>query len=330
MMDGLAAVGRQNLWNQPVYARFLEEVDPFRDTDRFRPRNRIYAGQQAFWAIPSPEPLLSERFWDMVAHALPDPRLTQAAASLAAGIAAWEADYRRLLLVAILRAGVPIADWLTRLLPGSVAVATSLFCGLGVDQVAIARLQQTYPDRRLLFVDGWTGQGGVARELSRLALAPLAVLIDPWGWADFAGCRDDIFCPTACFTGPTTLGFSRTFYRNDDDLFNAYLFPERYTRPALVQQWQASCRNTHAQPLESTQRFFTTTHLRVHSNEVCRALINADPEVVYFAVSQAEANSAYGLMLELTEERKVKTQFDVGWLREYKTHVACALNKSQG
>ena len=81
--------------------------------------------------------------------------------------------------MAILRAGVPIADWLSQLLPGSVSVSISLFAGLGIDQMALQTLQSAYRERKIVFVDGWTGRSGVARELAKLQLAPLAVLIDP-------------------------------------------------------------------------------------------------------------------------------------------------------
>ncbi len=324
-MDGLHAVGRKNLWDQPVYAHFLEEIDPYHDTGHFRPRSKAYDGSTTFWSIPSPEPQLPDSFWDLVEQGFPHPLLQTAAAALAAGIATRYPDDQHIVFVAILRAGVPIADWLTRLLPGTTAIATSLFCGLGVDRVAITHLKQTYPDRRLIFVDGWTGRGGVAREIAQRADAPLAVLIDPWGWADVAGSREDIFCPSACFTGPATLGFSRTFYRNDQQRFSAYLFPERYTRPQMIHTWQAACPSTISQPLPPGDRFFTPTNLRVHSNEVCRALINAHPTTIHFATSRHEAYEHYRLLLELAEWRAVPSIFDAGWLDDYQTCVACEL-----
>ncbi len=324
-MDGLQTVGRANLWHQPVYADFLAELDPYQATAHFRPRSKAYDGSTTFWTIPSPEPALSEAIWALVGADFRQPQLQTAAATLAASIAERYPAYEQLVFVAILRAGVPIADWLTRMLPGSTALATSLFCGLGLDRVALAQVQRTYPDRQLLFVDGWTGRGGVARELVALALGPLAVLFDPWGWAAFAGSREDFLCPSACFTGPTTLGFSRTFYTNAQQRFNAYLFPEKYMRPHLVQAWQNACPQAGTHALPTGERFFKPTSLRLHSNEVVRALINADPQHIYFASSKSAAYEAYRLLLELAEWRAVPTSFDVHWLHDYQSQVACAL-----
>lgn len=321
-IDGLQRAGRVNLWQQPVCANFRPEIDPFHNPDYFRPLSQAYTGHNTYWTIPSPEPNLPSSFWTTLTAQLATDRLPEAATALAAAIAEWEPQYDRLLFIAILRAGVPIADWLTRLLPGSQAVAMSMFVGLGVDSVALEMLRHHYPHKRLLFVDGWTGRGGVARALAELGLAPLAVLNDPWGWADFSGCDADIFCPTACFTGPTTLGFSRTFYTAEDELFAAYLFPEKYTRPALVQQWQSLCPAAGGRPIRRRDQFYRETTLRLHSNEVCRGLINANPSEIYFAADKATAQARYALLLDLAAWRKVPTRFNIAWLADYQTQVA--------
>jgi len=311
-----------DLWQQPVYARFLPEIDPFHELHYFRPLDQAYNGNNSYWQIPTPEPFLPNEFLTTVGQ-FHHPKLSTAMATLAATIMAWQPDMSRLLLVAILRAGMPIADGVARLLPGAVTVSLSLFPGLGIDQVALQTLQRDYPNHRWLFVDGWTGRGNVAREVAKLGIAPLAVLTDPWGWADFAGCHEDIFCPSACFTGPTTLGFSRTSYVDNQSMFAAYLFPEKYTRPDIIQQWRANYPATLAQPLMPMTRFFKQTPLRVHSNEVCRALINAKPKVVYFADDSHYATEHYNLLLQLAELRHIPVEFEVHRLRDYQTKVAC-------
>lgn len=329
LLDGLQPTHPRNLWGQAVYAELLPEIEPFDNPNYFRPLSQAYDGHNSYWATPSPEPPLSDEFWQQVAQHLDRPTLQQAATALAAAIAEWEPNSERLIFMAVLRAGVPIADWLTRLLPGSQAVAMSLFVGLGVDQVALQTLQHDYPNHRFLFVDGWTGRGGVSRLLADLAIAPLAVLVDPWGWADFAGVQDDLFCPTACFTGPATLGFSRTFYQADDRMFGSYLFPERHTRPDLVRQWQTLCPLTPSSPPPARTRFFKQTDLRLHSNEVCRALINANPAELHFADQPAFAEREYGLLLALADQRRVPVRFNQAWVREYRTRVAATLHPSQ-
>jgi len=325
------------MWGQHVYANFLPEIDPFNEPTYFRSLNQSYNGNNTYWAKPSPEPHLPDDFLKLVTEQFRNQAVSEAVSRLAASITAWESDYQRLILVAILRAGVPIADWLTRLLPGATAVSMSLFTGLGIDRVAIETLKRDYPQQRILFVDGWTGRGGVSRELAKLGMAPLAVLIDPWGWADFSGSNEDIFCPTACFTGPTTLGFSRTFYVDAESMFAAYLFPERYSRPALVTEWQAACPAPSLSfPLDlggqsrSTEahegRFFKKIALRVHSNEVCRTLINSHPKKIYFADDENYANKQYALLLNLAELRQVPVIFGAKWLNDYQTKVACQLS----
>lgn len=316
---------RQNLWHQPVYANFLPEVDPYEDLHLFRPFNRAYDGNNTFWHLPSPEPKLNSDFWQLVKAELDNAAIRQAASRLAGAISRWETDNSKLLFIAILRAGVPIADWLCQLLPGSVSVSVSLFAGLGIDQVALKNLQSEYPDRKIVFVDGWTGRGGVARELAKLKLAPLAVLVDPWSWADFSGSDKDLFCPTACFTGLATLGFSRTFYVDDRNCFSAYLFPSQYLRPELVQTWQDLCPDKLLEPVISQPKLFVSTDLRIHSNEVCRALINANPDTIYFASGLTYVQEHYNLLLKLAQLRQVKTVFNCNDLRDYQTQVACSL-----
>lgn len=318
-----------NLWQQDVYAELLETVDPFNDLDRFRPLHRAYTGDNTFWQTPSPEPPLPDAFWQRLKDLLDNPEIQNAVQILAGRIAEWEADGSRLVFAAILRAGVPIADWLSRLFPGSVAASLSLFVGLGIDQTALHMLQTVYPDRKIIFVDGWTGKGGVSRAIASLKAGPLAVLNDPWGWADFCGSREDIFCPTACFTGAATLGFSRTFRQEDKQLFGAYRFPEACTQPHLVKQWQSLCpsRIIGGSPADGENRqFFQETALRLHSNEVCRALINADPKIIYFADDKKYVYRHYSLLLELAERRKVPVLFDRPDLKRYLTRAACELN----
>ncbi|MBC6478227.1 MAG: hypothetical protein GDA56_11020 [Hormoscilla sp. GM7CHS1pb] len=375
-MTLLTDLGRNNLWNQPVYAEFRKEIDPFRDLQYFR-NYLAYDGQNAFWTKPCPEPNLEEEFWHLVLSKLADEKLQLAATRLASAIISTAPDPSKLLFVAILRGGVPIADWLCRLLPGSVAVALSLFVGIGIDGVALQKARSDYPDREIIFVDGWTGKGGVARELSKLEIGPLAVLIDPWGWADFAGAVDDLFCPTACFTGVATLGFSSGFYVDDRSLFSSYLFPEAYCRPELVTTWQNACPQFLAptlkggatgtkpacagsdllskplpvkvsptlkggatgtkpacagsdllsKPLADKQPFWLETDLRIHSNEVCRGLLNANPDTLYFADDRTYVREHYSLILALAERRRVNIVYNAKHLADYQTRVACSFQK---
>jgi len=341
-------------WNQRFYLKLEEKVHPFNEPHRFRPLSRAYNGNSTFWATPSPEPDLNDAFWQNVESSCKEHYgIYNAAQNLAASILQWQPDPEKIIFVSILRAGVPVTEWLCTMLPGSVGAALSLFVGIGIDQVALAAIERDFPDRHIIFVDGWTGRGGVAREIAKLNRGPLAVLIDPWGWADFSGAREDLFCPSASFTGLATLGFSRTFFVDSDRLFSAYRFSEEFAKPEIVKQWQLSSpeyppyyvtqsystqsktdntqfRTEHTQfKTESTQsqikRFYADTSLRVHSNEVCRALINAAPDTLFFADDKLSVQEQFPLLLELADQRGVEAEFNVGHLKKLKTRVACSL-----
>ncbi|WP_373498609.1 cysteine protease StiP domain-containing protein [Desulfococcus sp.] len=321
-----------DLWGQKIYAQFLGEIDPFEDHEHFRPLDRAYTGDNTFWTVPSPEPRLSDAFWKRVAAHLDDEKIQEAGRCLAEAVSRWEPQGDHLVFAAILRAGVPVADWLCRFFPGAKAAALSLFVGLGIDGAALDALRRRHPKRKIVFVDGWTGRGGVARAISGLGMGPLAVLIDPWGWADFSGTREDLFCPTACFTGVATLGFSRTFFVDRTRLFGAYRFPGRYCRGALVKAWQdlwPGMGSTGGVRRPRPRRFFRETSLRIHANEVCRALINAAPERLLFLDPADVAKRLYPLLPDLAERRKVPVQYGVGRIADLGTRVACTL-KSTG
>jgi hypothetical protein len=72
----------------------------------------------------------------------------------------------------------------------------------------------------LQFVDGWTGKGAIARELSA-AVRPLglddrlAVLADPGWCAPTFGTRDDFLIPSACLNSTVSGLVSRTVLRDD-------------------------------------------------------------------------------------------------------------------
>ncbi|RYE60191.1 MAG: hypothetical protein EOO82_03500, partial [Oxalobacteraceae bacterium] len=43
--------------------------------------------------------------------------------------------------------------------------ALSMFYGLGWDEAALTQIIADFPDRELIFVDGWTSGGGVATQI---------------------------------------------------------------------------------------------------------------------------------------------------------------------
>jgi hypothetical protein len=127
-------------------------------------------------------------------------------------------------LVSLARAGTPIGvllrRWALRSGHDLPHYSVSIVRGRGIDQVAMSWLTRRYPAASLQFVDGWTGKGAIARELS-VAVAPLglddrlAVLADPGCCAPTFGTRDDFLIPSACLNSTVSGLVSRTVLRDD-------------------------------------------------------------------------------------------------------------------
>jgi hypothetical protein len=323
--------------NLKIVARNCGLVDPY------LPANKpLFRGEEAFeaevtgrarWSKPSPEPLLDARFEAVLQGSIASNAslMSGLAHELTGKIAAYYADGAKPVLIAVLRAGVPITALLSKLLSkewGEVVPvrAFSLFYGLGWDEVALEQIVAEFPGRPLLFVDGWTSGGNVATEMNR-ALdmwlesgkpdfsagqgAKLAVLCDPRGKADFSAIQADLFVPSACFTAPETLGFSRGFALGEDELFGVYEFPQQHLKPAWVKQWlevvdvPPAALPPHFQgEIESTP-----SGIRIHVNEVVRSLINRDPQEIWLSDDEFTAQRRLAPLLHLAKLRGVPVAF---------------------
>ncbi|MDC7123428.1 phosphoribosyltransferase [Cellulomonas fimi] len=134
-------------------------------------------------------------------------------------------------LVSLARAGTPVGilvrRWAHRVhgldLPHH---AVSIVRGRGIDDVALRYLAAHHDPASVVFVDGWTGKGAIARELDA-ALADherrtgvafprdLAVLADPGRCVRLAGTRDDFLVPSACLNSTVSGLVSRTVLNRD-------------------------------------------------------------------------------------------------------------------
>jgi hypothetical protein len=84
-----------------------------------------------------------------------------------------------------------------------------------MDPVALRHLALHHDPRDVVFVDGWTGKGAIARELAAaVAGSPfdprLAVLADPGSCVTTFGTRDDFLVPSACLNSTVSGLVSRT------------------------------------------------------------------------------------------------------------------------
>ncbi len=129
-------------------------------------------------------------------------------------------------LASLARAGTPVGilmrRWAQRFhrldLPH---YAVSIVRGRGIDEVALRYLAARHDPASVVFVDGWTGKGAIARELTqaldavRRAGGPafsddLAVLADPGHCVRTFGTRDDFLIASACLNSTVSGLVSRT------------------------------------------------------------------------------------------------------------------------
>jgi hypothetical protein len=132
----------------------------------------------------------------------------------------------RLVLASLARAGTPVGilmrRWARYAHGTDLAHYTvSIVRGRGIDTVALAFLAAHHDPRDVVFVDGWTGKGAIARELTEAvnlanesfgtAFSPsLAVLADPGSCVMTFGTREDYLIPSACLNSTVSGLVSRT------------------------------------------------------------------------------------------------------------------------
>lgn len=183
--------------------------------------------------------------------ALYQSALSKNAARVAADIAVVArrimiARNRRPVLVSLARAGTPVGVLLRRYLSNfhSYEVphyAVSIVRGKGIDPNALAYIAAKHDPADVIFVDGWTGKGAIARELSdALAMhqeltgqafpSDLAVLADTGHCTTIYGTRDDYLIPSAALNSTVSGLVSRTVLNDDligpDDYHGAKFYAE--------------------------------------------------------------------------------------------------------
>jgi len=124
-------------------------------------------------------------------------------------------------LVSLARAGTPYGVILKRLLLKSGLdvphFSISVIKERGIDKVALGIIINRYPSARIIFVDGWTGQGQIRAELQRSMQNwfsnmkwELLTAGDIASVSDICGTREDILLPS-CMLNATVSGLiSRT------------------------------------------------------------------------------------------------------------------------
>ncbi len=129
-------------------------------------------------------------------------------------------------LASLARAGTPVGILMRRWAQRRHGLdlphyALSIVRGRGIDAVALRYLTQRHDPADVMFVDGWTGKGAIARELAAAvgaanaefgtAFAPdLAVLADTGHCVELFGTREDYLIPSACLNSTVSGLVSRT------------------------------------------------------------------------------------------------------------------------
>jgi Phosphoribosyl transferase (PRTase)/PELOTA RNA binding domain len=130
----------------------------------------------------------------------------------------------RAVLASLARAGTPVGILIRRWARYAHGLdlphyAVSIVRGRGIDTEALRYLAARHDPSTVIFVDGWTGKGAIARELTAAldgTFAPdLAVLADPGGCTALHGTRDDFLIPSACLNSTVSGLVSRTVLNRD-------------------------------------------------------------------------------------------------------------------
>ncbi len=188
----------------------------------------IQSGQKHYSQLLSHESLPPESYLELFYQAMAANKQRVAAdvLCLATGIVATRPH--GITLVSLARAGTPIGVLLKHLLKRYHGIeaahySISIIRDIGIDQNALRYILQRHPAQTLVFVDGWTGKGVIARQLAASLEAfaqsdgvnmpaELYVLADLSGSAAVAASADDYLIPS-CILNATVSGLvSRSVY----------------------------------------------------------------------------------------------------------------------
>lgn len=207
---------------------FLLKILDMKPTPLAEKERLIQAGKAHYSEMISDESLPSERYLKMFHHAMEDsgPVMARHLSALSAIIAAGRKG--PLTIVSLARAGTPVGVLLKRILERyfereTYHYAISIIRDRGIDENALDYIidKAAHTDASVVFVDGWTGKGIIARELAsavsrynhsrQVRLSPrLHVLTDLCGEAGVAPSCDDFLIPSSILNSIVSGLISRT------------------------------------------------------------------------------------------------------------------------
>lgn len=211
-------------------AFLLNPVD-LPDTPVHLKETLIQSGQQHYSQLLTHEALPPDDYVELFRRALDSNQDKLAQHLLVLARAICRTRPQGITLVSLARAGTPIGVLLKHILARYFArdaahYSISILRDVGIDANALRYIAQNHPAESVVFVDGWTGKGVIARQLCAslqafaksdgIVLAPeLYVLTDLCGYAAVAASCEDYLIPS-CILNATVSGLiSRTVYRPD-------------------------------------------------------------------------------------------------------------------
>ncbi|MGR8940394.1 MAG: cysteine protease StiP domain-containing protein [Gammaproteobacteria bacterium] len=212
---------------------FLLTPIEIEDTPVARKEALIQSGQRHYSEMLTHEALPSDAYLQLFhdALALNGRRMAEHLLRLARRIDRLRRD--QITLVSLARAGTPVGVLLKQVLKGyfkreATHYSVSILRDRGLDQNALRYILQRHATESLVFVDGWTGKGVIARQLAdslddfaasdgiRIP-ADLFVLTDLSGAAAVAASSEDYLIPS-CVLNATVSGLiSRSIWRHTPD-----------------------------------------------------------------------------------------------------------------
>lgn len=135
--------------------------------------------------------------------------------------------------------------------------------------------------------------------------------MDPRGVADLYATHEDQLIPSSCFTAPDTLGFSRAFVTDPEEMMKVYLFPKEYIRENYLRTWMQVLDTTPAQIHKGSPCTINAPPgAKIHVNEVVRAAVNRIPEKICIEMSREQAMEELKPLVMLCERRNIPTIFE--------------------
>jgi len=212
----------------PVDVQFLLKPMTLPDTPIHIKEALIQSGKKHYSQMLTHESLPPDDYLPLFYRAmtLNQDRVAEHLLLLAEGILATRPQ--GITLVSLARAGTPVGVLLKHVLKKYFNIqaehySISILRDVGLDQNALRFILQHHAPQSLVFVDGWTGKGVIARQLAASLEAfavsdgihipaELYVLTDLSGWATVAASSEDYLIPS-CILNATISGLvSRSVY----------------------------------------------------------------------------------------------------------------------